>query len=78
MSLPLSLAVYFTIWWVILFAVLPWGVRSSAEAGVTDAPAGVDHGAPLAPQIGKKALATTLIAAILFGVLDAYVFYTGE
>jgi predicted secreted protein len=77
MSLPLSIAVYFTIWWVTLFAVLPWGVRSSAEAGVTDAPAGVDAGAPHRPHIGRKALATTIIAALLFAALDAYVFYTG-
>ena len=35
MSAPLSIAVYFTIWWVVLFAILPIGVRSMTEAGVT-------------------------------------------
>jgi predicted secreted protein len=77
MSLPLSLAVYFTVWWVTLFAVLPWGVRSSAEAGGTDAPPGSDQGAPVVANIGKKALATTVVAAIVFALIDAYVFYVG-
>ncbi len=33
MSLPFAIAVYYTIWWVVLFAVLPFGVRSHAETG---------------------------------------------
>jgi len=77
MSAPLAIAVYFTIWWVTLFAVLPFGVRSSAEVGGTDAPAGSDPGAPVLPHIGRKALATTIVAAIIFVALDAYVYYTG-
>jgi predicted secreted protein len=28
MSLATAIAIYFIIWWVVLFAVLPWGVRS--------------------------------------------------
>ena len=31
MSLPTSIAIYFIIWWTVLFAVLPWGVRSQQE-----------------------------------------------
>ena len=76
MSAPLAIAAYFTIWWVTLFAVLPFGVRSSTEVGETDRPAGVDLGAPVAPHLAKKALATTIIAAILFAGLDALVYYT--
>ena len=30
MSAPLSIAVYFTIWWIVLFAILPFGVKSRA------------------------------------------------
>ncbi len=78
MSAPLSIAVYFTIWWVTLFAVLPFGVRSVAEAGETDTPTGVDRGAPVVPHLARKALATTLVAAILFAALDAYVYYSGN
>ena len=60
MPLPLALATYFTMWWVVLFAVLPFGVRNAAEAGV-ERPAGTDAGAPMAPRIGLKLLATTLV-----------------
>lgn len=77
MPLPLSLATYFTIWWVTLFAVLPFGVRNAAEAGIVDAPKGSDPGAPAIPNIGWKALWTTVIAAVLFAALDAYVYWAG-
>jgi predicted secreted protein len=77
MSLPLSIATYFTIWWVVLFAVLPIGVRTEAEAGVTDAPIGADPGAPAAPRLGAKALWTTGIAAIVFAAVDAYAYWAG-
>ena len=77
MSTPLAIAVYFTTWWVVLFAVLPFGVRSQHEAGVTDLPAGVDRGAPVAPMLLRKALWTTIISALLFAALDAYMFWAG-
>jgi len=76
MSAPLSIAVYFTTWWVVLFAILPIGVRSAFEAGV-DLPPGSDPGAPAAPNLGRKALWTTLISAVVFVALDAYVYVQG-
>ena len=33
MPVTTAVAVYFLIWWVVLFAVLPWGVRSQHEGG---------------------------------------------
>ncbi|MBK8009292.1 MAG: DUF1467 family protein [Rhizobiales bacterium] len=64
MSITLGAAIYFIIWWTVLFAVLPWGVRSQHEAGVGDA--GTDPGAPVLPQLFKKVIVTTVISAILF------------
>ena len=40
MTIGGSLALYFIIWWTVLFAILPIGVRSQAEAG--DVAAGTD------------------------------------
>jgi predicted secreted protein len=77
MSTPLAIAVYFTTWWVVLFAILPIGVKSQHEAGMTDLPAGADAGAPAAPMLLRKALWTTLVSALLFAALDAYVFWAG-
>lgn len=64
-TLPLALAIYVTIWWIVLFAVLPLGVRSAEEAG-EERTEGADPGAPVAPQLMKKAAITTVIAAIVF------------
>ena len=33
MTLAFALAIYFVIWWIVLFAMLPIGVRTSEEAG---------------------------------------------
>ena len=47
-----AIAIYFLIWWVVLFAVLPWGVRSQEEAG--EVVPGTDPGAPAAPKVWKQ------------------------
>lgn len=74
-SLPLAAAIFFTIWFIVLFAVLPFGVRSQHEAG--DIVAGTDPGAPVAPRLLAKALWTTLISAILFAGVAALATYYG-
>jgi predicted secreted protein len=57
-------AIFFLIWWVVLFAVLPWGVRSQHEGGgITP---GTDPGAPVLPRLGRKLIWTTLVAGAVF------------
>lgn len=65
MSLTTGLAIYFLIWWLTLFAVLPFGVRSQHEVGTTP---GTDPGAPVLPRMAMKLFWTTLIASLIFGV----------
>jgi predicted secreted protein len=77
MSTPLAIAVYFTTWWVVLFAVLPFGVKSQHEGGVTDLPPGADAGAPVAPMLLRKVLWTTAISALLFAAFDGYMLWAG-
>jgi predicted secreted protein len=72
MSLPTSIAIYFIIWWVVLFAVLPWGVRSQEENG-TITP-GSDPGAPAIPRLKRKLFWTTIVAGVVFAIW--YVVYT--
>lgn len=67
-SWPLGLAVYFTFWWVALFAVLPLGVKSIHEDDA-HAPEGVEKAAPVAPMMWKKAAITTVVAALAFAIL---------
>ena len=33
MSTSTLIAIYFLIWWITLFAILPWGVRNQEESG---------------------------------------------
>lgn len=67
MSIGSGVAIYFIIWWLVLFAVLPWGVRTQAEDG--DVVPGSAPSAPSAPRMAKKVLFTTVIAAVLFGIV---------
>lgn len=66
-----GLALYFVIWWVLLFAVLPFGVRSQAESG--EVIQGSEPGAPALPALREKAIWTTLVASVVL-VLVAAVF----
>jgi hypothetical protein len=39
MPLATAFAIFFLIWWVVLFAVLPWGIKSQHEReGIAPAP----------------------------------------
>lgn len=58
-------AVYLTIWWTVLFAVLPIGVVSHAEAGI-DKGDGGDPGAPVDPKLKRKFFTTTWVAAVVW------------
>ena len=74
-STPLAVAIYLTIWWIVLFAILPIGVRSSQEEGET--PEGGDPGAPAAPKLWMKAAITTVAATVLFALFVLYVKWVG-
>jgi predicted secreted protein len=67
MSLLTVAAVYFILWWICLFIVLPFGVRTQDEEN--DTILGTVGSAPLRPMLGRKALAATALAAIVLGVL---------
>lgn len=67
---PMAIAVYFTMWWIVLFAVLPFGVRSQDESGPVIK--GTDPGAPVITGLAWKAAATTMISAALFMTLIWY------
>jgi predicted secreted protein len=73
MSITTILAIYFVLWWVVLFAVLPWGVRSQHESGEEIAP-GTDPGAPAIHLVWRKLFWTTVVTSVIFAIL--YVAYT--
>jgi predicted secreted protein len=67
MSWTLGIALFFIIWWTMLFAVLPFGVRTQAEAG--EIVQGTPESAPHAPDIRKIALITTGLACVVFALV---------
>jgi len=71
MAISTAIAIYFLIWWIVLFAVLPWGVRAQGEEGA----AGTDPGAPRVPHLKAKLLWTTALATAVFAVC-AYAYTT--
>ena len=69
MAVATVIAIYFIIWWVVLFAVLPWGVHSQHETG--EVAPGTDPGAPAVHRIWRKLIWTTVIAGVVYGILVA-------
>ena len=69
LPIPVSLAaaVFLTIWFTTLFAILPIGIRSQAESGAVAH--GTDPGAPVAPKLLMKAILTTLVSIVVFVLL---------
>jgi predicted secreted protein len=66
-----GLAIYFVLWWLILFVTLPFGVRSQHEDG--GGSPGTDPGAPVASRMGRKLIWTTLLSAVVYaGGMTAY------
>ena len=68
MSKTTAVAIYFLIWWVTLFAVLPWGVRNQEESG--EVAPGTDPGAPAIHRVWSKLGWTTLVATVIFAILS--------
>ncbi|MBI1208257.1 MAG: DUF1467 family protein [Azospirillum sp.] len=54
-------AVYFMVWWTVLFAVLPWGVKTPEEPEP-----GMASSAPEQPKMWLRAAVTTVISALIW------------
>ena len=64
MTISTAFAIYFVIWWIVLFVTLPFGVRSQHEDG--GGVPGTDPGAPIASLMGRKLIWTTVLSAVVF------------
>jgi predicted secreted protein len=71
MTVSTGVAIFFLIWWVVLFAVLPWGIRSQQEDGVVTP--GTDPGAPALPKLRRVLVWTTVVSIAVFAA--CYVIY---
>jgi len=59
-----GIAVYVVVWWIVLFTVLPWGAQAPDEPG-----RGHATSAPARPRMLLKAAVTSVVAAIVWGII---------
>lgn len=67
MSLMGHIVVFAISWWLILFVVLPIGVKTPEEMGLK-AQAGTPESAPVHHGLRWKMLVTTLAALVVWGI----------
>ncbi len=65
-----GILIYAVIWWLVLFMVLPFGVRTVREEG-GELTEGEATSAPAKPRIVMKMVITTVISAALMGLVVA-------
>jgi predicted secreted protein len=63
-----GVVVYVLVWWVVIFAVLPWGNRPPPELEPGQA-----SSAPARPRLWIKAGVTTLTAAVIWLIIWAII-----
>lgn len=68
MKLSSAIAIYFITWWLVLFLVLPFGVRNADEAGEA-VQEGNDAGAPVQARVLRKVIYTTILASVVFALV---------
>jgi predicted secreted protein len=61
------LAIYVLFWAFSVFLVLPWGVRTTHEAGAEHVP-GTAESAPHEFSVGRIAVRVTIVATVLWGL----------
>jgi predicted secreted protein len=71
-------AIYFVLWWIVLFLTLPFGVRSQHEdgEGAGQVIPGTDPGAPVLARMGRKLIWTTILSAVIFAIA-MWAYYQG-
>jgi predicted secreted protein len=70
MSVTLAIALFLIVWWIVLFALLPFKM-GAAPARPGEDPFAEAVGAPSSPKLKLKFALTTLIAALIVGTLYA-------
>ena len=59
-------AIFFIIWWLVLFATLPFGLKTQDDD--RDVTLGTVSSAPKGPHVVRAMLRTTIVALVIFGV----------
>ncbi|MEO1720650.1 MAG: DUF1467 family protein [Pseudomonadota bacterium] len=73
MSIVFGIAIYFVVWWIVLFAVLPFFAQPQGEQG--EIVPGTVESAPVTFRLGRIVLANTLASTLVFVVLWFVIVY---
>lgn len=73
MDIAFNLALYFMIWWMCLFAVLPFGLKTQGESG--EVVPGTPASAPVRPRLKKLFFINSIVAAVVFAIVWAAIEY---
>ena len=75
MGIATGIAIYFIIWWMVLFITLPFRAKSQLSEG--EVVEGSDPAAPANPQLLKRMIWNTLISGVVFFLYWFVVHYLG-
>lgn len=67
-----GIAVFVMVWWVVFFAVLPWGLHARPEDDDNrdpDREQGLAYGAPKRPRLPLKVTVTTALSIVLWIII---------
>jgi predicted secreted protein len=73
MDSVMALAIYIFIWWITLFAVLPFGVRTQDEEG--EVVPGTPGSAPAKPRMLRIFVINTLVSTVIFAIVYGVIIY---
>ena len=73
-TISTAFAIYFVLWWIVLFLTLPFGVRSQHEDN--EGAPGTDPGAPVLARMGSKLIWTTIISVVIYAIA-MWAYYQG-
>jgi predicted secreted protein len=62
MTILTAIFIYFLIWWVMIFTVLPMGIERAGEENQ-----GHDAGAPKNADLKKKLILNSIVSAVILG-----------
>ena len=59
-------AIFFIIWWLVLFATLPFGLKTQDDD--QDVTLGTVSSAPKGPHMLRAVIRTTIVSLVIFGI----------
>ena len=73
MGIGTAIAVYFLIWWLMIFITLPFRMRSQLDLG--EVSENSEASAPAQPQLAKRFIWNSVLSFVVFGIYWLIFYY---